>query len=278
MKQVFIFSDNQKDSIFCYEHDPVILVTMNREDFPYLKEQEFSKFPAVYVLIEQNKRYVGQTAGQTITQRLSQHLSDEAKNWAESVVFFSRKDGKMSKTETEYLEHKLIQDFKTKSDFELTNLNNGNTSYIGKLQKLQAEALYETVFEINEDITSLNFFGEESPSYELKQKELKTDKFVISYDKQKITSNSARKLFVEFVRNLLKDNKYSEKIKSLIVDDRPSHAFILGTKRSTYGGRPSSVQVSENIWLYTNLSRKDTRRKLEKLAADLSVKVELIWE
>ena len=103
MKQVFIFSDNQKDSIFCYEHDPVILVTMNREDFPYLKEQEFSKFPAVYVLIGQNKRYVGQTAGQTITQRLSQHLSDEAKNWAESVVFFSRKDGKMSKTETEYL-------------------------------------------------------------------------------------------------------------------------------------------------------------------------------
>ena len=85
---------------------------MNREDFPYLKEQEFSKFPAVYVLIGQNKRYVGQTAGQTITQRLSQHLSDEAKNWAESVVFFQEKMERCLKRKQSILSISLFKTLK----------------------------------------------------------------------------------------------------------------------------------------------------------------------
>lgn len=97
-------------------------------------------------------------------------------------------------------------------------------------------------------------------------------------DEHKISSNSARKLFIDFVVTLLNDKKYSAKAKALVVDDRPSHAFILGTRRSTYNGRPSSAQVAENVWLYTNLSRKDTRRKLEKLAEDVEVKVTLVWD
>ena len=76
---------------------------MSRSDFPYLKEQDFANYPAVYVLIGGNKRYVGQAAGQSISLRLSQHFLKEDKAWVESVLFFARADGKMSKADTDSL-------------------------------------------------------------------------------------------------------------------------------------------------------------------------------
>lgn len=98
------------------------MVSMIRSDLPYLKEQEFVNYPAVYVLIGGNKRYVGQAAGQSISLRLSQHFLKEDKAWVESVLFFARVDGKMSKADTDYLERRLIQDFQEKSDYEMMNL------------------------------------------------------------------------------------------------------------------------------------------------------------
>ncbi len=38
MKQIFIFSDTQKDNISYFEREPAILVSMSRSDLPYLKE------------------------------------------------------------------------------------------------------------------------------------------------------------------------------------------------------------------------------------------------
>ena len=64
MKQIFITTNRQKDNISFYENEPAILVTLDKADLPYLKEQEFSAFPAIYVLIGNNKRYIGQTADQ----------------------------------------------------------------------------------------------------------------------------------------------------------------------------------------------------------------------
>ena len=59
MKQIFIFSDSQKDNISYFEREPAILVSMSRSDLPYLKEQDFASHTAIYVLIGGNKRYVG---------------------------------------------------------------------------------------------------------------------------------------------------------------------------------------------------------------------------
>ena len=59
MKQIFIFSDSQKDNISYFEREPAMLVSMNLSDLPYLKEQDFASHTAIYVLIGGNKRYVG---------------------------------------------------------------------------------------------------------------------------------------------------------------------------------------------------------------------------
>nr|WP_243637940.1 GIY-YIG nuclease family protein [Vagococcus bubulae] len=124
-----------------------------------MKKQDFVNYPAVYVLIGGNKRYVGQATGQSISLRLSQHFLKEDKAWVESVLFFARSDGKMSKAVTDYLERRLIQDFQEKSDYEMMNSTTGNSSYIDKLQKAKSDQLYGTVFEIIDEIANIDLLG-----------------------------------------------------------------------------------------------------------------------
>lgn len=199
MKQIYIFSDKQKDSISYFESEPAILVSMKRSELPYLKTYDFSEFPAVYVLIGGNKRYVGQVAGQTIAQRLAQHFLKEDKAWVDAVLFFSRSDGKMSKSDTEYLERKLIHDFKTKSEYDLTNSTVGNSSYIDKLQKAKSNQLYDTVFEIIDEIANIDLFGSSEDVSAPSPTDSNTGMFEINYDGLKVKNNSARGLLVDFV-------------------------------------------------------------------------------
>ncbi len=65
----------------------------------------------------------------------------------------------MSKADTDYLERRLIKDFKEKSSYELTNSTKGNKSYIDKLQKAKSDQLYNIAFEILNDIANIDLFG-----------------------------------------------------------------------------------------------------------------------
>lgn len=276
MKQIFIFSDTQKDTISYFEREPAILVSMNRSDLPYLKEQAFANFSAVYVLIGGNKRYVGQAAGQTITQRLSQHFLKEDKSWVNSVISLSRTDGKMSKADTDYLERKLIQDFREKSEFDLTNSTLGNISYIDKLQKAKSDQLYDTVFEIIDDIANIDLFGaikEENAAVT----SISGHAFEIEYNGIKLTSSSARGLFIDFIKDFVNNMEYENQIKEITTDNAPTSAMILGKQMATYNGRPNSAEVADGVWLYTNLSRKNIKKKIEKFAGQMGLTIYIKW-
>lgn len=277
MKQIFIFSDTQKDNISYFEREPAILVSMSRSDLPYLKEQDFSNYPAVYVLIGGNKRYVGQAAGQSISLRLSQHFLKEDKAWVESVLFFTRADGKMSKADTDYLEKRLIQDFQEKSDYEMMNSTAGNTSYIDKLQKAKSDQLYDPVFEIIDEIANIDLFGTSEDSETQIYEFSSSGQYEIEYDGKKISSKSARGLLVDFVSQLFADGNYNNQLQELIVDETPSFAMILGRKPSMYNGRPNSARVADGVWVYANFNKKNVRIKIDKLARQLGIPVKIKW-
>lgn len=277
MKQIFIFSDTQKDNISYFEREPAILVSMSRSDLPYLKEQDFSNYPAVYVLIGGNKRYVGQAAGQSISLRLSQHFLKEDKAWVESVLFFTRADGKMSKADTDYLEKRLIQDFQEKSDYEMMNSTAGNTSYIDKLQKAKSDQLYDTVFEIIDEIANIDLFGTSEDSETQIYEFSSSGQYEIEYDGKKISSKSARGLLVDFVSQLFADGNYNNQLQELIVDETSSFAMILGRKPSMYNGRPNSARVADGVWVYANFNKKNVRIKIDKLACQLGIPVKIKW-
>ena len=277
MKQIFIFSDTHKDNISYFEREPAFLVSMTKGDFPYLKEQEFSNYPAVYVLIGGNKRYVGQAAGQSISTRLSQHFTNEKKYRVDSVLFFSRTDGKLSKADTDYLEKRVIQDFIEKSDYEMMNHTSGNDSFIDKLQKAKSDQLYDTAFEIIDEIVNIDLFGS-SEDNKVSTVDVSTDvQYQIEYDGKRLASKSARGLLVDFVSQLFTDEKYTDQLHELIVDETPSFAMILGRKPSMYNGRPNSAKVADGVWVYANFNKKNVRIKIEKLARQLGIPVIIKW-
>lgn len=177
---------------------------------------------------------MGQAAGQSISTRLSQHFTNEKKDWMDSVLFFSRTDGNLSKADTDYLEKRLIQDFIEKSDYEMMNYTSGNDSFIDKLQKAKSDQLYDTVFEIIDEIANIDLFGisedSENPTYEYSS----SGQYEIEYDGKQLSSKSARGLLVDFVSQLFTDEKYTDQLQELIVDETPSFAMILGRKLSTY--------------------------------------------
>lgn len=147
----------------------------------------------------------------------------------------------MSKADTDYLERRLIQDFQEKSDYEMMNSTTGNSSYIDKLQKAKSDQLYDTVFEIIDEIANIDLLGtsedNETSTYEYRS----SGQYEIEYDEKQLSSKSARGLLVDFVTQLFTDAKYNEQLQELIVDETPSFAMILGRKPSMYNGRPNSA-------------------------------------
>lgn len=129
------------DSVRVYTEDPSVLVTSDRANLQVLKEIPEASKPGVYVLMGEQKRYVGQASG-SVWSRINSH--DKNKDWWTRVLFFSRIDGHLDKSQLDYLEAKLIRQFSS-SGFDMENKDSGNLSYIGPYQRGQAESLLSTV-------------------------------------------------------------------------------------------------------------------------------------
>ena len=145
----------------------------------------------------------------------------------------------------------------------MMNSTTGNSSYIDKIQKAKSDQLYDTVFEIIDEIANIDLFGtsedNETPTYEYSS----SGQYEIEYDEKQLSSKSARGLLVDFVSQLFTDAKYNEQLQELIVDETASFAMILGGKPSMYNGRPNSAKVADGVWVYANFNKKNVRIKIE---------------
>ncbi len=145
----------------------------------------------------------------------------------------------------------------------MMNSTTGNSSYIDKIQKAKSDQLYDTVFEIIDEIANIDLFGtsedNETPTYEYSS----SGQYEIEYDEKQLSSKSARGLLVDFVSQLFTDAKYNEQLQELIVDETASFAMILGGKPSMYNGRPNSAKVADCVWVYANFNKKNVRIKIE---------------
>lgn len=136
--------------------------------------------------------------------------------------------------------------------------------------------MYETVFEIIDDIANIDLFGVSEG--ELTNEVSLSDMFEIQYDDHTLQSKSARGLFVDFVKSILVDDKYKQQIEELIAPNVLTAGVVLGRKVSTYNGRPISSEVAPGVWLFINFSRKDTKNKLEKLTKQLGISAKINWK
>lgn len=142
-KHIIIWSEG-KDSIEVYADEPTVVVKARREDLPELTKLDEAKLPGIYVLMKANKRYVGQASGGVVTRLLSH---EKNKDWWSDLVFFAREDGRLDKSQLDYLEAKVIRLFKD-ADMEMDNGTEGNDSYIEPLHRSRANNTLATAREI----------------------------------------------------------------------------------------------------------------------------------
>ncbi|MCP1659762.1 GIY-YIG nuclease family protein [Neisseria perflava] len=131
-----IVSDRGRDNITVYTQEPAFFAIADREDMNALKRLEEANRAGIYILLGDNIRYVGQ-ASRSVYDRLHTHVKAQDKTWWNKVIFFGREDGHLDKSQTDYLEKLLIEQF-AQTDLTLDNANIGNTSYIEKTSKIKA--------------------------------------------------------------------------------------------------------------------------------------------
>ena len=211
------------DSITIYENAAVFVGILDYRDFNALNKWDLSNKAGIYILITNNGAgYIGQAVGQSLKTRIPQHREDWMKS-VTKVLFFGRKNDEFSKDQSDFLEAKLMKDYKENSNFEILNKTNGNTSPIGFNAQLAAEELYKTFFDILENVANLNLFAEEKEIAE----ENSADCYV-KFNGKILTDKSPKRLYVKFVKDLFADGKYNERLQDFIVDDKATSKNNLG--------------------------------------------------
>lgn len=279
-RHVMIVSDRQKNNVSVYSEEPAVVVTADREDMNSLRVLEEANHAGVYILIGENRRYVGQASGK-VYDRLVQH--DKAKKWWTKVIFFGREDGHLDKSQTDYLEKELIQLFQ-QTDFRLDNGTVGNKGYIDKLSRIKADEVWYKAQEILEEVANIDLF-ESSDATEVEKevesaKGMRQKNFVIhdiTNDKV-FTAKSARANFIDFISFYYNDERYHEKLARLTVQDKPTFGNVLGIKPNINStGRNYTVEIVPNVFLYVNFGTKHRRKALEKIAEQIGVILAVEW-
>ena len=109
-KNIIVWDDNtDNDSITTIINDPLVVVYFDRKDINKLNDIDESQKPGIYILFgEHNNRYVGQ-ASSSVLSRLKSH--DVKKEFWNSALILCREDGRLDKSQLDWIEKRLISKF-----------------------------------------------------------------------------------------------------------------------------------------------------------------------
>lgn len=281
-KHMIIWHSNIRDDddINVYSQDPSYVVIAKRTDLNNLKKIEESNKPGVYILLDKaNKRYVGQ-ASYGVINRLSTH--EKNKTWWDSIIFFGREDGKLDKSQLDYLEKKLIKLY-AESGFDLDNADTGNNSFIEIYQRGRAESLWENTLQILEDTANIKLFKKSrvsanhssAPSKEAIESNIKnpnseiSPKFILTDSLgNEIKARSNRQMYFQWVTKLCENNEFKQKFYELMNNGsktfRREEIIDKNNKKWTW-------ILSDDLHLFVNLDSKSIYRRIEEIAQKLNI-------
>lgn len=280
-KHIIITSDRKKNNVSVYSQEPAVVVVADREDMNSLKVLDEANQAGIYILIGETQRYVGQASNE-VYRRLVKHDNDQAKKWWTKVIFFGREDGRLDKSQTDYLEKKLI-DLYLQTNFKVENGTIGNDSYIDKVSRINADNIWYIVQEILEEVANINLFDSTQIEECDKPVVAKTSDaehvFTIrDANGNEFVNTSAQGNYIEFVRAYYHNPEYHEHVARLVVQEKATSVNILGSEKNIVpSGQINTIKLDTNVYLYKNYSTRRRKVILEKFADQIGVKVEINW-
>lgn len=273
--------ENGDDGITVLNKEPVVVVHCNREDLKALGNIDESKRPGIYILMGGSRRYVGQ-ASASVFARVNTH--DKSKDFWNEIVFITREDGRIDKSQLDYMESKLISEF-ANLGYDLDNANNGNTSFIEAHQRHKSNSL------ISESEELLKIIG-----IDLKEKaSRRSAKSVLAVSEETCISASVTPSLDELNLNPVVAKPKSVRIEDSagnVVEDRHAKkayasyfrllisnpetredifrnlkwGFDTHTEEKFYKKIKSTIKIEEGVYLHVHLSFADIQKRVRRVA------------
>lgn len=118
-----------------------------------LSSDACNKF-GVYLLLSENKAYVGQSSD--LAKRVKQHLA--GKDWWERVLILTTADDSLTRSDIDYLEYYLIKKANESNRLDSDNKSKGNTPKVDKFRKPELEQYLEEALFLME-LIGVNVFS-----------------------------------------------------------------------------------------------------------------------
>lgn len=292
------------DSVRVYTEETTVLTTFNREDLHIFKGLPGAKKPGIYILLSDDRRYVGQASGH-VWSRLNDH--DKKKDWWNRAIVFSREDGLLDKLQLDRIESWLIKKFESLG-YTGDNKYSAPDTYITSMQRGKAQTLLEAVETIllndaHSDVFKRKPRGPRKPSdstaaifltngnetiteaekieaADTKEEQDDTSGLLVS--KINLTSKLYGPIESKYFRGI-----YSEYIKKAWVDfkkdllrDLSSPNGIMKTDSIAAFRAPHCFKLDEEYSFYNSFSRMIIESRLDEVASaiDDEISLEVIYQ
>lgn len=138
--------DGSFDGVICIQDsrwNSGELFAAPRESVSGLLDQGACKSSGVYLLLSDEKVYVGQSSD--LSRRLTQHL--DKKDWWDNVVVLTTTDDSLDHADIDYLESCLIERARKVGSLDCDNMNGGNLRKVDRFREVVLEQyLKEALF------------------------------------------------------------------------------------------------------------------------------------
>lgn len=113
-----------------------VMLVSPRESYEMLSIQQEASYSGVYLLLSEDKVYVGQASD--LLKRAKEHdHSMLRKEWWNRVLLLSTTDNRLNRNDTDYLENKLIERAKIAGSLEMDNKKGGNNYKINPFDEAE---------------------------------------------------------------------------------------------------------------------------------------------
>ena len=282
-KNIIVWDDNtDNDSITTIINDPLVVVYFDRKDINKLNDIDEAQKPGIYILFgDHNNRYVGQ-ASSSVLSRLKSH--DVKKEFWNSALILCREDGRLDKSQLDWIEKRLISKFND-NGFILENISNGNHSHIESYQKGKARQLLNISTDLIKEFLGFDLYALEKIkknrstliTNDINQSFLITndinqsltiDQYKVEYDDKIIVGSTPRELYSNLINTLAQDDNYFMLLENYADSNNTQLLFrAIGEKEKMVKSRPTHYyrNVRNDIYTKFNCNNNEFIKNIDKL-------------
>jgi hypothetical protein len=279
MKSIEIVTDKINDNAIRVVQDNYHLVFLTKDDknFGNYLANDDAKKSGIYILIgdkNEDAKYVYIGQAEVVRTRLEQHQKDDKKPW-KAVYYFGLLNGELEKTQRDYLEEKLIEEYK-KNGIQTDNKTSGNSHGSLSMQsKMKADNLFNWFLATINDVLSYDIFDNEKPRVKATTTRAKTRYKIVLDGKEKLVNKVTN--MVRFVaKELFRLNE--DKAKELAEQNEeasPAMLFATFEKIGKSGSILNEKIENTDIYFYNTFNPDYAIKTLSDIAEQFGVNLQI---